>query len=210
MIPTLLAVVLFASPPGASNQSDSTPTQTSAATGFREMPFDEAAEGLLIRSMPLRVALPKRYELGKNEPMWGNWLWTTRSSHEYLQKHGHAAPTEGAFQIRISTNVGYDRARAEFICGPDCGEAAMLAQVKAAGGTDVHTAKATVNGIPILLLETMMPSVAEYPPSRIHIAYLATLIDTNVVLFSYTPPADNPKNSDQIWKAFEKALLGRK
>src|SRR5690349_2996699 len=76
---------------------------------MRRMTFDEAAPELIIRSLPLNVALPSSYELFKNEPVWGTWLWTTRESYDHLQSHGSALLNVGAFQIKITTGVGYMR-----------------------------------------------------------------------------------------------------
>ncbi|MEO7794841.1 MAG: hypothetical protein ABIV06_08715, partial [Thermoanaerobaculia bacterium] len=137
----------------------------------------------------------------------GNRLCTTTESQAYLREHGITAPNEGVFQIRISTNVAYDRARDQFFCGPDCGEKEIADQAKAIGAKDVRVVRTAKNGIPILLIEATM-TAAGFPPARIRMVYLGVLIDTNVVMFAYTPPSGDPGSGDPVWSAAEKALLG--
>jgi len=180
---------------------------TGSAQDFKTMSFDTAAEGLLLRSMPLNVAFPADYHLYKNEPMGGNWMWTTPASYAFLQENGHTSPDEGIFQIRISRDIGYDRSSGTFICGPNCGESDFVAMMEAAGFSDIQTETKTVHGIPIFIVEATMLEIEGFPPSKIYMAHLATFIDTNAVLFAYTPPVSEPERGERAWNEAKRALL---
>lgn len=174
---------------------------------FATMTFDKASEGLFLKSVPLRVAFPSDYVLQKNQPMHGNWLWTTQQSVDHMKQKGFPSPDEGVFQIRVAKNLGYDRDSDSFICGPGCTEADFSASVEAAGATEVSTTRHLVNGVPILILEATMPARGPYPPSRIYMAHIALFIETNAALFAYTPPSSDPARGDVVWAAAKKALL---
>lgn len=181
---------------------------TTAMAGYKAMTFDAASEGLLSRSVPLSVVFPADYALAKHKPMGGNWLWTTRESLDHLEAHGFTSPEEGVFQIRVARDLGHDRDTDSFVCGPKCSEADFVQKVKEIGATDVVAERHRVNGVPIFLLEATL-SIASQPPTRIYMAHIALFIDTNVALFSYTPPANDPSLGTKVWAAAKKALLAK-
>ncbi|MEO7794371.1 MAG: hypothetical protein ABIV06_06305, partial [Thermoanaerobaculia bacterium] len=56
-----LAAMLAAAASGAAVAAEGAKKKSNAPLRMVEMPFDDAAKGLLIRSIPLRVALPDTY-----------------------------------------------------------------------------------------------------------------------------------------------------
>ena len=61
MIPVLMTVVLALGPVGSAPETEQASPPKPRAMRFRQMTFDQAAEGLLIRSLPLRVAFPEQH-----------------------------------------------------------------------------------------------------------------------------------------------------
>ena len=157
--------------------------------------------------MPINVAIPNSYKLFADEPYPGNSLWTSQTSHDRLEKTGTNDPNEGVIQLRVSTGIGYDRTSDQFICGPDCNEVQIAKQLEK-GGTKVRSsARKNVNGVPIWLIEASVDANGG-GPSKIYLAYLATLIDTNVVVLTYGPPARAPAVGDQVWAEIKDAMAG--
>jgi len=141
-----------------------------------------------------------------NAPYFGNWLWTTPKNRELIEKNGTSDPDEGNIQLRIATQIGYDRRTDSFICGPECNEETIVQNMKEGGFEVVSNERHSVNGVPIWLLEAT-PSEPGNGPKKIYLAYLATLIDTNAVVLTYGPPTANPVAGVQIWTDIKNAVL---
>src|SRR5262249_21456294 len=125
---------------------------------------------------------------------------------EQVARPGEVPSPGGLFHGRLTTRVGYDRARQQFICGPDCGEKEFKASILAAGAADVEMQKYVVNGIPVLLLDISTGTMQGARKKKVYMAYVAVLIDTNVMLISYSPPADSKDIGREAWQAFTSAL----
>jgi hypothetical protein len=95
-----------------------------------------------------------------------------------------------------------------FICGPHCDEQALMQQLKDAAD-DAKFERRTVNGVPMLLIEIDAVSKLKTAggATRMYMAYIATLIDTNVALILYMPPSQSPDQGRATWAAFKQVLV---
>lgn len=175
-------------------------------TDFKQISFDEGMKHQLNRSMPLTLGFPKNYEMLVIEPALQGVIWGTPDELAETQKTKAVPAKNGFFHGRLTTNVGYDASIKQFICGPSCGEAEMDKQFKQMGAS-VKTEKATANGIPLIFLEIDLSSVPKAPIKKLYMAYIATLIDTNVMLISYRPAPTSEDQGLSIWTYFKKSLI---
>ncbi len=168
------------------------------------MSFDDATKGLLNRSVPLKVALPRQYKLFVDEPVAGTWMWTSQAIRDAIDKNGAAPANAGVFQARITTELAYDQVHGQFFAeGAD--EQTLLARMRESGLTDFKAEKLTINNVPVLLLQGGMAG-PDGKTIQIYMAYVATLVSTNVVLVSYRAPSDPLIEGPRVWGAFVEAL----
>jgi hypothetical protein len=175
-----------------------------ADVGYRVVSFDAAMKSQIARSIPLQVAIPNSYEALVLDPPRGV-IWAEPGDLVEV-KQANAAPRHGNFHGRLTTNVGYDASKKSFICGPGCGEEMIVSRMsESVGGGNVKSEKHVVNGVPLLLLEIDTSRAGAV--KTIYMAYVATLIDTNVVLMSYRPAPDSQDAGAEVWRVFRNALI---
>jgi len=173
---------------------------------YRTYSFDDAMSGQLVRSIPLEVKFPADYGPLKLDPPINGVVWARRADLDVIASTKEVPRDAGLFHGRLTTGVGYDAAKRQFICGPDCGETDFKASIQAAGAADVQMDKYVVNGIPVLLLNISTGTMQGALKKKLYMAYVAVLIDTNVMLISYSPPADSKDAGAEDWQAFVSAL----
>jgi hypothetical protein len=206
MIRQMAMFVLFAVPATCAAQEAVPSAADLAAAAVRVVSLDEATNHALVRAMPLKVAIPRSFKLFPDQPYPGNWLWTSQKSYDTIEKDGKSDGSEGLLQLRISTQIGYDRASDAFICGPGCGQAQIVKQMNDAGFRVQANERRTVNGVPAWFLEaTAGPPGA--PSQNLYLAYLATLMDTNVVVLTWGPPLKDPARGERVWTAIKQTLM---
>jgi hypothetical protein len=173
---------------------------------FKIIGFDEAMKDQLIRSMPLNLALPKDYEILVLKPATAGAIWARPADLEHIERTGEVTPEAGYFHGRLTLNVGYDSSKNSFFCGPGCDEDEISIRLEAAGAAGVKSQKHMVNGIPVLLIQGDGGSLQGVTRKKFYLAYIAVLIDTNVMLISYRAPLDSKDDGQAVWKSFTKAL----
>src|SRR5262245_44667793 len=173
-------------------------------TGEKIITFDELMKDQIIRSIHLRVSVPKEYERLQLHPAINGVVWTLPDEFEGIRQTKDLPSKSGYFHGRLTLNVGYDARNDSFICGPNCNEQALIQQLRNAAD-DAKFERRTMNGIPILLIEIDAVSKLKTTggATKLYMAYIATLIDTNVVLISYLPPSQSPDQGRAIWTAFK-------
>lgn len=175
---------------------------------FKILTFDELMKDQIIRSIPLRVSVPKEYERLQLDPAVAGVVWARPEEFEAIRQTNDLPAKTGYFLGRLTLNVGYDARIDSFICGPNCDEKALMQQVKDAAD-DAKFERHTVNGIPILLIEIEAVSKLKTAggATRMYMAYIATLIDTNVALILHLPPSQSPDQGRATWTAFRQAVV---
>ncbi len=173
---------------------------------FRTVDFDGAMKHQIVRSMPLKLAFPADYDMLVLDPAINGVVWARRADLDHIAKTKEVPPGAGMFHGRLTTRVGYDSASNSFICGPGCDEKKLQASIKASGADVVRWQKRVVNGIPMLLIEMGTDSMPGAVRKKLYMAYIAVLIDTNVMLISYSPPSDSKDDGETAWQAFTGAL----
>jgi hypothetical protein len=173
-------------------------------TGYRIIEFDEAMKNQVNRSLPLRLAFPEEYAMLASPAIRGV-IWAMPADLAEIRKTNVAPPNAGIFYGRLTLNVSYDKDRKAF-CGPSCNDADLATQFEKAGISNVRTEKHETNGIPILLIEADASAVGGSTHNKLYMAYIATLIDTNVILISYRPPSNSNDGGVNVWKSFKKAV----
>jgi hypothetical protein len=175
---------------------------------FKILKFDELMKDQIIRSIPLRVSIPKEYERLPLAPAVNGVVWARPDEFEAIRQTNDLPAKTGYFFGRLTLNVGYDAGTGSFICGPNCDEKALMRQVKDAAD-DAQFERRTVNGMPILLIEIDAVSKLKTAggATKMYMAYIATLIDTNVALITYLPPSQSPDQGRAAWTAFRQALV---
>ncbi|MEZ5784911.1 MAG: hypothetical protein R3D62_00155 [Xanthobacteraceae bacterium] len=181
------------------------PKELTAASGFKIVDFDAAMKDQLVRSMPLKVAIPADYEILVLNPAINGVVWARRAVLDKIAQTNEVPTDAGYFRGRLTVNVGYDAGKGAFICGSDCDESRFAASLRESGASNVVLNKHVVNGIPVLLVDADMKTT-NGAGRKLYMAYVATLIDTNVVLISYRPPSDSADGGAAVWKAFTTAL----
>src|SRR5262245_20357953 len=181
----------------------------SASEDRKILTFDELMKDQIIRSIPLRVSVPKEYERLQLEYATDGVVWAPPDEFEGIKQTNNLPSKTGYFHGRLTLNVGYDLKTRSFICGPYCDEQELMKQAKDAAD-DAKFERHTVNGIPILLIEMDATSKLKTAGGarKMYMAYIATLIDTNVVLILYMPPSQSPDQGGAMWTAFKQALVG--
>ena len=178
-----------------------------APPAYRTYSFDDAVKGQLVRSIPLEVKFPADYGPLMLDPPINGVVWARRADLDVIARTKEVPRDAGLFHGRLTTRVGYDAAKRQFICGPDCGEKDLKAEILTAGASDVQMDKYVVNGIPVLLLNVSTGTIQGALKKKIYMAYVAVLIDTNVMLISYSPPADSKDAGAEDWQAFTTTLI---
>lgn len=194
----MLALLACATPPPST-----IPLPASEAPDVKVVTLDEAMNRTLIRPMPLNIAIPEAYKLFPDEPYPGNHLWTTQKNYDALQKNGTSDRSEGALQLRISMDIGYDRASDSFICGPGCGEAQLSAKMEEAGFKLSASDRRSVNGVPVWFIEAEPQKGGD----ALYMAYLGTLIETNAVVLTWGPPMNQARFGNETWAAIKNAIV---
>ena len=185
----------FAQEPGATTDGD-----------FKIVPFDDAMPRQIVRSMPLKLAFPKDFEMLVLSSANAGVIWALPADLDQIRQTGEASSDGSYFHGRLTLSVGYDSSKNAFICGPSCGEADYESKLKDAGADNIKMEKHVVNGIPLLLIEGNTGGMRGTVRKRFYLAYMALMIDTNVFLVSYRSPKDSPDDGASVWKAFSKAL----
>jgi len=165
------------------------------------MTLDAAMNTTLVRPVPLNVAIPSNFKLYPDEPYGGNHLWMTESNHEILEKTGAANRAEGSAQVRVSTSIAYDRKKDAFMCGPDCGEADVIAGMTQNGMKVIESDRRRINSVPVWLMHVS----SDEPRLNAYMVYVATLIETNAVVFTWAP-AENESGAE-VWSAIKRAMF---
>jgi hypothetical protein len=178
----------------------------STTPDFRIVDFDEAMKHQIVRSMPLKLAFPADYDMLVLDPEINGVVWARRADLDHIARTKEVPPGAGVFHGRLTTRVGYDSAGNSFMCGPGCDEKMLQVSIKATGADVVRRQKRVVNGIPMLLIEAATGGVPGSVRKKLYMAYIAVLIDTNVMLITYAPPGDSKDDGRTAWQAFSGAL----
>jgi hypothetical protein len=198
-----LVVVVVASH-GKAGEAVAQEARPSPKPAFRTVSFDNAMKHQIARSMPLKLAFPVDYHLLVLDPAIHGVVWARRADLDRIARTKKVPPGAGLFHGRLTTRAGYDRVSNSFTCGPGCDERKLQASMKATGASVVRWQKRVVNGIPMLLIE--MSSGRGADRKKLYMAYIAVLIDTDVMLISYSPPGDSKDGGQTAWQAFTRAL----
>jgi hypothetical protein len=182
-----------------------TPALVFAQASFKEISFDEFAQHMIVRSLPLHVALPSSFAPLAEGPTSG--LWLPPEFVETVKKTGNLPPEMDYFRVTISTNVGYYRQRDEFICGPDCGEQKIDKQIQDAGVTIEVSERHRGHGFPIWLHVVRPAKNKGTPRPKLYTAYIGLFIATNAAYITYAPKASAAAEGDAVWNAFVATLL---
>jgi hypothetical protein len=201
-----LAAGLLALVAGHGHAAESQNAGTATRPGFKIVGFDDAMKDQIVRSLPLRLAFPLDYDMLVLDPAINGVVWARRPDLDHVARTQEFPPGAGKFHGRLTMRVGYDRASNSFICGPGCDETQLEKHIKATGADDVRWQKRVVNGIPMLLIEMGTGNMPGATRKKLYMAYIAVLIDTNVMLISYSPPSDSEDDGRAAWQAFTDAL----
>lgn len=207
----LTVIVFLASLDVLATESD----QTNAATPeFKQVAFDEGMKNQLIRSMPLTLGFPNAYEMLVLDPAIYGVMWGLPNDLEEIKRSKSVPAIAGVFHGRLTPRVGYVRSKQSFICGPECGEADMADQLRKEGVKDLKMEKAIANKIPLLFIEADTSELKQLTSKeknlfskKIYMVYIATLMDTNVMLISYRPPINSKDQGKATWEYFKRTLI---
>ena len=197
MLPTVVMFLML-----SGYFATSSPAKPAPAT--RVVSLNAAMNDELVRTIPLQIAIPTSFKLFPNEPYPGNYTWTTQKSYDALQSTGTTDQDEGLLQLRISTSVGYDRDRDQFICGPGCGEKELVRSMAASGASIRNSDRKRVNDVPVWYVEANIQGGVAY------MAYIATLVDTNAVVLTWGPPRSHPEMGDRVWAVIKETMAASK
>ena len=174
---------------------------------FKLVSFDEGMKHQLNRSLPLTLGLPVDYQMLVLDPPIQGVVWAMPNELSAMKITKSVPSVGGFFHGRLTENIGYDKNIQSFICGPECGEADIVAQLKKVGVKEITSEKFRANGIPLLFVEADTSAVKGSTTRKLYMAYIATLIDTNVILISYRPPASSEDQGRSVWGFFKKNLI---
>lgn len=193
MRPVLLAtLVLLAAAPGAARAQE--------AEATRDLPFGEFTRGAFIRELPVHFRIPQDYVAISPDGRATRTYWTSRADSAAVAADPEHDMRDGFYSVTLSMNVGYDADADRFISnGSD--ETTMRAGFEAQGFTGVSLDRHLVNGYPVLIVE------AEKEGRHVMIAYVASLVDTNVVFVFYSHPTPFRALDGTRWDAFKQTLL---
>jgi hypothetical protein len=200
------AHVAFALLAGTSACIASIPAFGQPSSGFKQVSFDDAMTHQLNRSLPLTLGFPDGYAMLDLDSVSGV-IWGTPDELAEARKTNTVPQRNGYFYGRLTPNTGYDDAKGEFICGVDCDETDIPKQFSDLG-IPVKMERARANGIPLLFLEADTSKMKGAATKKIYMAYIATLVDTNVFLISYRPPSNSDDQGAAVWAYFKKSLAG--
>jgi len=167
---------------------------------FRDLGFRELTAGSVAADLPLRFRLPAG--LVPVRDGFQTWWMDADDRAAYAADPSHT-PRDGFFSVTLTLNVGYDAARDRFFGGGEGegDETTMADGFTRAGVADVSVERATVNGIPVLVID------GRQDERRIAMAYIATLIDTNVLLLHYSHPTSFREIDARRWNEMKTAIL---
>ena len=123
-----------------------------------------------------------------------------------MQKSETKPRDTGFFRAKLSLNVGYDAQTDKFIGTPnDINDTDLIQEIEAQGIKVFRIERKNIGEFPLLILEIEVPY--SETTRKVNFAYIATLVDTNVLWISYyfTLPADATKDP-AIWERFEASL----
>lgn len=193
MRPLLLAAALLAAAvPGIARAQDPEP--------MREMDFDEFTRHGFIRNLPVRFRVPAGYVAVSPDGRASRTYWASPADSAAQAADPEHGMRDGFYSVTVSMNVGYDRDNDRFF-GADGDETRMKANFEAQGFTDVSLERHRVNGYPVLFVE------AARNGRRSMIAYVAALVETNVVFAFYAHPDPIRELDRARWIAFKEGIL---
>jgi hypothetical protein len=148
------------------------------------------------------------------------YFWGTPEDMEYVRANQNTKitpllPENAFFTATFSSNVAYDRTTNRFINAVnDMNDTVALQEYKTAGIKVNHAERINVGEYPMVIIEADVT----YPDSasnkslvrKIHFVYIASLIETNVVLlyFDFSLTKDDPK-AYTTWEHFKNSFEGK-
>lgn len=186
------AVLLIAALPGAARaqQPDT----------MRDVGFGEFTTNSFLHDLPVAFRIPAGYVAVSPEGQATRTYWMSRTDSAAQAANPEHTMRDGFYSVALSLNVGYDPGKDRFFS--EAGdETTMKADFERGGFTGVSLERHLVNGFPVLFVE------AENNGRRGMLAYIASLVDTNVVYAFYVHPESFREVDQARWDAFKAAIL---
>lgn len=174
---------------------------------FKRITLNEFNPDLIV-SLPISFEIPKDYILTNIEFFSSSHFWMPADIAKVSQTKNEK-PDTSFLEAAFTQNVGYDSVTDKFLNSiNDMNDKKSIEEYKAAGATVNNVERVNVGEFPILILELDIP----YGDTvrKVHFVYIASLIETNVVMvrFYFSLPL-NPSEDYIIWQHFRNSLEGK-
>lgn len=160
----------------------------------------------LLFDFPISFEIPQDYVLFSVPSDYGAYYWMPQTDGELFQKTETKPRDTSFFRAKLSLNVGYDSQTDKFINTPnDINDTDLIQEIESQGIKVYRIERKNIGEYPILIMEIEVPY--SETTRMVNFAYIATLVDTNVLWISYyfTLPT-NPEKDREIWNRFETSL----
>lgn len=160
----------------------------------------------LLFEFPISFEIPDEYVMFTVNSEYDTYYWLPQDKGELMQKTDTKPRDTNFFRAKLSLNVGYDSQTDKFIGAPNGADDKDLIQEIESQGIKVYRIeRKNIGEFPVLIMEIEVPY--SETTRMVNFAYIATLVETNVLWVSYyfTLPTNLEKDRE-IWDRFEKSL----
>jgi hypothetical protein len=160
----------------------------------------------LLFEFPISFEIPQDYVLFTAPSEVDTYYWMPQTDGELFQKTETEPRDISFFRATFSLNVGYDVQTDKFIGAPnDINDKDLIQEIESQGIKVYRIERKNIGEYPILIIEIEVPY--SETTRRVNFAYIATLVETNVLLIRYyfSLPT-NPEKDRAIWDRFETSL----
>lgn len=172
----------------------------SVPAGYRELDFDAFTRGAYIRALPVRFRIPADYVAVFDSNRTTRTYWASPADSARYAADPEQELQDGFYSVTVSLNVGYDHETNQFFSSGG-NEAALRRSYDESGFTDVSFERTMASGYPVLFVE------ASKDGRRGMIAYVASLVDTNVLFVFYNHGPVLRGVDRERWEVLKRGIL---
>ena len=174
---------------------------STASFGFKRVSVKEFIPNLSL-DVPISFEVPKDFVPCSD--YFDTYFWSSQKCEGPFRPQNTSY-----FQAKLAPNVTYDSQIDKFIHTPnDFNDSDMMFLLESTGAKLTRIERKNIGEFPVLILELKLPYAEEPGETRMQMvnrAYIATLIDTNVLWIDYYFYTDF-ENESLIWKHFESSF----
>jgi hypothetical protein len=167
---------------------------------FKKVTFDEFFAGQ-VASIPLSLEIPSQYVHAEGLKIPFSYSYWMRAEEVAAAAKSQDLPKKTGYVYgKLTPNEGFDKKKGKFTS-----EDNFQSQLAQAGMKVIEKKRFDANGFPVFSY-----LVRGKDGTIVGSAFVATVIDTNVLYFGYRPPNNDLKVAQKVWQRLLDSLAAKK